>query len=216
MAAHAIPTIDVEPRNDLGSRPTRRLRDQGRLPVVIYGHQQEQMHGSVDYRQIVDAIRSGSHVVEVKCNGKAESCLVKDLQWNYLGNKVIHVDLARVDLSEKVTLAVPIEIVGNAPGLKEAGALLEHPVAELSISCRADQIPDVIQLDVSAMNVGDMIHAGEIKLPEGVELDDDPELLVAHIHVAKIKEEEVEEVTEEEGEPEVIGKGGEESDEAES
>lgn len=212
---HEIPKIKVESRSELGSRPTRRLRGSGRLPLVIYGHGQEPFHVSADYREITDALKTGSHVIEVNCDGQTEPCLVKDLQWNYLGNKLIHIDLARVNLSEKVTLAIGLKFKGDAPGLKEAGAILEHPVSELTIACRADGIPDVLELDVSGMNVGDMIHAGQVPMPEGVELVDDPELLVASLHVLAQKEEPEEEAAGDAAEPEVIGKSEDKEEEAE-
>ncbi len=216
MATSTIPTIAVQPRPRTGSRESQRLRKSGQLPVVIYGHGEQPVHGSVDYREFTDALRNGAHLVEVAYEGTTASCLVKDLQWNYLGNALVHADLTRVDLSEKVTVTVELLLKGEAPGLKEASTYMEHPVTELQIACRADSIPEHIEVDVSGLGVGDILYASALTLPEGVELVSDGDLVLAHVAVAAAVEEEAEEEEAAEVEPEVIGRKEEEEQEADA
>lgn len=214
MSSHAIPQVKVESRQRIGSRYAKRLRDAGRLPAVIYGHQQDPMHVSFNSKEVVTHLLNRAHLLQVSNNGSTESCLVKDVQWNYLGTQIIHIDLARVDLSETVEVEVALEIVGEAVGLKEAGALLSHPLSAIEIECRADQIPEVITLDVSALNVNESITAADLKLPAGVACTMDPETLLASISI-QAEEPEEEAVAEAgDGEPEIIGAKEKEDGEA--
>ena len=212
MATSTIPTVTIQPRSQTGSRESRRLREQGQLPVVIYGHGQDPVHGSVDYRTFTDLLHDGARLIEADTGGKGDSCLVKDVQWDFLGTTILHVDLNRVDLTESVTVTVELALKGEAPGLKEPGTYLEHPLTELDVTCRADSIPDQIDVDVSKLDVGGMIYASDLTMPPGVELASDGELLIAHVATVTVTEEEEEEAeAAAEGEPEVIGrKEGEE------
>jgi large subunit ribosomal protein L25 len=133
--------------------------------------------------------------------------LVRDVQWDHLGKEIIHLDFCRVDANERVTTTVPITITGSAPGLHEGG-MLELPVHTLSIECLVTQIPDAIRVDVSELHIGGMIHVRDLKLPEGVTVEDDADQVVAHLVLRKVEAEPapaaaVEGAT---AEPEVIGR----------
>lgn len=191
--ARKIPTIQAELRERIGSRYADRARRAGKLPAVIYGHKQAPTHITVDPEQLLTHLHEGAHVIEIKIGAVTENCLVRDLQWDYLGTDVIHVDMARVDLAEEVSLTVALTVRGqlDCPGLKTAGAFLEEDMTELPIRCLVADIPDSIVADISALEVGQALHAGDIALPQGVKLDCKPELLVASIHLAKAMEEPV-------------------------
>ncbi len=206
MTTTDIPRIQSQTRQQLGSRDAGKLREAGRLPAVIYGHKQDPEHLSLDRKEITNLLHHNAHLIEVETGSKTEPCLIKDVQWDHLGSQIIHVDLTRVDLTERVTLDVEIELTGEAVGLKEAGAYLEHPVTQLSIQCLASQIPESIKVDVSELGVGESIAVADLKLPEGVTVEDAPESVVAVIHKAA-EEEEPEEITATgEAEPELIRK----------
>ncbi len=202
--AHDTPTIEAQIRTKLGTNECRRLRKAGKLPAVVYGHQQDPVHISFDAKTINDLLHSHVRVLDVRTDdGKSEHCLVKELQWNHLGNKIVHLDMTRIDINERVTVEVELTFVGDAVGLKTAGAFMEHPATSLEIECLASQIPDAIKVDVSGMNVDEAISAAEVTLPEGMTLVSDGELVVASIAIAVAEPE-----PEEEGdgsEPEVIG-----------
>lgn len=211
-ATKEIPQVKVQARQQLGSRYAARLRKEGQLPAVIYGHKQDPVHVSVDYKEIHHHLHNNTHLLNAQLDGNSEPVLIRDVQWDHLGTTLIHIDLARVDLTERVTVEVPLQIVGDAPGLNEDGAILEHPVTQLEIEALVTEIPDAIIIDVSSLNVGDAITVADLKLPGNVTTALDPETVVAAVTV-------VEEVTETEpsdepAEPKVIGKE-EEPDQAE-
>lgn len=205
MASTNIPTIQVEVRTEVGTRSSTRLRDSGRMPAVIYGHRQEPVHISMDTQEITDLLHRNAHVMEVAFDSNREPCLVKNVQWNHLGSKIMHLDLTRVDLTEKVKTHVVLELTGEPVALKEAGTLLEHPYSEIEVECLAANIPDRISADISQIDLNQPLTVGDLELPEGVICTLTPETPLASI---TIMAEEVEpDVTPEaeEGEPEVIG-----------
>ena len=209
MATKELPRIAVEIRTELGSRHAARVRDAGRLPAVIYGHKQDPIHVSFDQKQFTDVLHQQAHLIEVVIDSTAESCLIKQVQWNHLGSQIQHVDLTRVDLKEHVTISVQLQLTGDAVGLKEAGSLLEHPLKEVDVECEAANIPASLRVDVGNLGVGQSITVGDIQLAEGIVMVTDLDTVIASIRVlAEEAEEEPPEAAE--GEPEVIGKEVEE------
>lgn len=209
------PTIVAEPRERTGSRYSQRLRKEGRLPAVMYGHKQNPMSISVNEIELLEIVKHGAHVLNVKINGSSQTCLVKDLQFGYLGDDVIHVDFARVDLDEEVQVNVHIKFVGKPVGAEKPGAVVTHDLTELEVSCKVNAIPDELRVDQSAMV--DMMTVADIKLPAGVRSTVPDDTPIAHISFVH-EETEGEAVTVEgEGpEPEVIGAKEREENEKEA
>ena len=170
-----IPKLPVDERPDLGTRAAIKLRRSGRLPLVIYGHKQDAIHVSADRKVLTDLLHQHTRLVEVSVGvgPQVEPCLVKEVQWDHLGSTILHVDLTRVDLNEKVSVEIELVLVGEPKGTKQAGAYLEHPVTRVEVECLATQIPENIRVDVSELDVGDSLAAGAISLPEGVDLVSD-------------------------------------------
>lgn len=178
--------LEVQSRSKIGSRYAKRERAAGRLPAVMYGHGQDPSHVTVDARSAVRYINGGERVFTVKQSGqKDETVILKDLQFDYLGTNIVHIDLARVSLDEKIESKVPVKLTGESVGLKKAGAILLHPTALVTVRCTVLALPDHVDVDVSALDVGHAISAAEIKLPSGVELASDPHDIVAAIQIAK-------------------------------
>lgn len=212
-AANQLPRIVVEARERLGSRYAARLRRGGRLPAVIYGHGKDPSHVSFNAKEVTELLHSHARIFEVAVADRVEPCLVKAVQWDHLGSHLVHLDLARVDLNERITINVELALVGEAPGLKEEGAILEHPVAEIEIECLAMQIPDRLTLDVSSLGTENVLTVADLKLPAGVTTTMDPETVLASISI--VREEVVAPAAGEGGaEPEVIGKKAEEEGDA--
>jgi len=203
MSTATQPTIKAQVRERTGTRYAARTRAQGKLPAVIYGHKKDPVHIAVDAKELTELLHHNAHLIDVDVAGKSEPCLVKDIQWDYLGRNLIHVDLARVDLSEEVQVEVEVELTGQAVGLKEVGALLEQSSNTIQVKCRADAIPERLTHDVSEMTVGDSLLVSGLTLPAGVTAVNDPDSLVAHLSVTKVQAEE-EEAVEGEEQPEVI------------
>jgi large subunit ribosomal protein L25 len=202
--SHDRPKLKNAARERTGSKYAKRLRAAGQLPAVVYGHGQAPDHISLEAEQFVDCLHHGAHLVELE--GKGETCLIKDVQYDYLGTSIIHVDLTRVDLSEEVEVSVPIVLKGEerCPGTKTADAILENPIVDLEVICRADAIPDEIVVDVSALQLNESITIADLKLPAGVRTERHAEDIVASVHVTAEEPEAGAEEGAAAAEPEVI------------
>ena len=155
--SHEVPVLDALPRERLGTRYAKRLRTKGQLPAVIYGHGSQPTPVSVDEKTMLSALRRGLHVFEVKVNGgTSETCLVKELQFGWMGDNVIHVDLTRVNLDEEVTVSVAINFIGVPDSAKRVGAVLTHDISELELRCKVRDIPESIRVDLTNM-AGDLM-----------------------------------------------------------
>lgn len=182
-------TLSAKKREKLGSRYANRVRQAGGLPAVMYGHGADPVAIVLDAKETVRFVKSGEKVFTVNLEGDRtpQTVLIKDIQFDYLGDTIIHVDFARVDLDELVEVTVPVRLVGEAEGLKSAGAVLLHPVSELDLRCKVTAIPERIDVDISALGIGQSIHVHEIKPPAGIEILTDGESVVATIHM-KVEE----------------------------
>jgi len=199
------PVLKGEIRERLGSRYAKRLREQGRLPVVVYGHGKETTAVSVDAKETIKHIEGGARVFQIDLGGKTETVLLRDVQFNYLGDDIVHCDLARVDLDEVTHAHVHVVLKGDAVGLKTAGTLLMHPVTELTVECKLKDLPNEIVVSVKDLEAGGIIHAGDITLPAGVKLLSDADSIVAQItHTAAEEESAEESEVSSDAEPEVI------------
>ena len=179
--------LKAEIRQGLGSKDAAKLRKKGQVPAVVYGHKKEPVSIALDAKSFTEGLHRGRRLVEVEIDKKNETMLVKDVQYDYLGTEVIHVDLMRVDVTEMVRVTIPIELKGTAKGAQEGGMVEVH-TGNIEVECRVTQIPDRITVSVKEMVLGDAIHAKDLKLPEGVKLISSPELLLATCHiVAEVK-----------------------------
>jgi large subunit ribosomal protein L25 len=204
---HETLTIEVATRERTGTRYAKRLRDAGRLPAVIYGRGSQPVHISLDCTETVNHLRDGVHVIDVRVDGgKVETCLIQELQFGHLGDDLVHVDFARVDLDQVVTVNVPVTLSGTAKGAKEDGAMLVVVRPQIEISCRVRDIPSEIKADITELT--EALTIGELDLPDGVTPTLDLEKHIAHI--AYLAQEEADtdaeatEVDADGSEPEVI------------
>jgi len=196
--------LKAESREQTGSKAAANIRKQGRIPAIIYGHKKETVPISLDTHNFVDGLHHGQRLMDVQIGKKKEKVIVKDLQYDYLGKDIIHIDLIRVDVTETVRVTVPIELKGTAKGTHEGGIVEEH-TNHLEVECRVTDIPETILVSVKDMDVGDALYARDVELGDSVKLVTDPStLLVTCILVAAAKS--TEELEEEvPAAPEVIG-----------
>ena len=202
------PQVKIELREKLGTRYAQRLRKNGRLPASIYGAGSDPVSVSVDEKEIITHLRHGSHVMELdNGDGSPATVLVKDLQFGYLGDNLIHIDFARVNLTQVVKVNAKLEIIGQPTQSSEIGAMLEIIRPEIEIECMVKDIPGSILVDLST--VEEVFTVGDLELPDGVKVMLDEARHIAHISFVKeeVVEEpvEVETVEGEESAPEVIG-----------
>lgn len=163
-----------------GSRSSRKLRAQGRIPAIVYGHKQAPATISIARDSIWQMLKTSTHLAELQLDGGAETVLVKDVQWDHLGKEVLHVDFARVSADETVDATVRLDLKGDAPGVAEGG-VLEHLLHSIHVVCLAIAIPDAIKVDIGDLHLGQAIHARDLTLPEGVKVKGDPDALVVHV-----------------------------------
>jgi large subunit ribosomal protein L25 len=208
-----IAILEAEGREAAGTRAARRLRRTGKLPAIIYGHGEAPETVAVPVRELANLVEHGTHLVELRVNGTPRQVLIKEVQFDHLGIEPVHVDFARVDLHERVTVSVPLEFRGTPAGVNEGG-LFDPSQVDLEIECLVTEIPDSIRVNVADLQVGDMLHVRELPLPPNVTAVTSPETIVCSVR-AKLTAEAAEaaEMEEAEAQPEIIGRKEKEEDE---
>lgn len=164
----------AEARADTGSRAARRLRRQGQIPAVLYGGGKDPMALRINenfLKRQLDNEAFYSHILAVKINGTQEQAVLKDLQRHPATGNILHLDLQRVRASESLYLNVPLHFIDEdqCPG-RRAGGVISHLMIEVEVTCLPKDLPEFIEVDMSALEMGQSIHLSELKLPGGVEL----------------------------------------------
>ena len=212
----AIVSFSATPRDTTGKGAARQLRGRGQVPAVIYGHDIKPQPLSLNARdldKLLSHIQAESTVIEVTVDGHTSKTLIREIQRHPIKRQILHVDFQALVAGEKVTVSIPIVLVGIPEGVRLEGAVLDQTLRELEIEVDPSSIPDHVELDVTNMVIGDSLHVSDIKLPEGVEIQDDPETSVAVVAAPRAVIEEtpaaeaVEGAPDAAAEPEVIGKG---------
>ncbi|MFT5050248.1 MAG: large subunit ribosomal protein L25 [Chlamydiales bacterium] len=202
-----ITVLKAKLRTALGSRSARKLRREGLIPASIpTDGEHEHVNVSLDERQFLATRRHHVHLYDIDVEGNVESALVRELQWDSMGDQITHVEFKRVQRGVKTETEVPIEVVGQP---KSGTVTLTH--SEIRVLVLPSLIPDSIEVRVGEMEAGTHVKASELVLPEGCELAVDGDLEVLVVAAERIVVEE-ESGDDEDGEPEVIdgkGDGGE-------
>lgn len=181
--SHHTPSVTAEQRERVGTRYSQRLRKAGRLPAVVYGHKQDPVSVSVDGKAMVQHLEHGNRVFELAIEGGVtETVLVRDLQFGYMGDNVVHIDFARVDLNEEVTVNVHLHFVGTPAEAMKPGAVVQTDHVEIPITTTVANIPEQIRVDLSTME-GSTLTAGEVELPADCVLAEDPGTSIVSISV---------------------------------
>jgi large subunit ribosomal protein L25 len=163
-----------------GTRAARKLRAQGRIPAIIYGHKQTPVPVSLPRESVWEMIKKSTRLAELQLSGGIETVLVREVQWDHLGKEIIHLDFTRVSADESIETEVRLDVRGTSPGVAEGG-VLEVLVHTVRVTCRANAIPDAIRVDVSNLHLDQAIHVRDLALPEGVTVDADPDQLLVHV-----------------------------------
>ncbi len=210
-------TLEVSRREHSGKGVARKLRQQGKIPAVVYGGHRESVAIEVDRKAVADLIQKSDHGVRsiflLKMAGTDQQrhAMIKEIQMDPITRKMTHIDFVRVVMDEVVRVTIPVHITGTAAGVK-TGGILDFQVRELHVECLPNAIPDSIDIDISPLEMHKYYRITDLKLPEGVKVLDDPERVV--VGVTHLRAEVVPEVAVPvEGEvpapaePEVIKKG---------
>jgi len=207
--AEQIPTVA---RSRGGKHSNRRLRYSGQTPAVLYGHGEASVCLSVPSDTLAAALRHGSRMVGLT-GAVNESAFIRDLQWDTYGTRVLHVDFTRISVDELVKVHLTVELRGQAPGVKEGGAV-EQLVHDVQIECPAGAIPEKLFVSINQLKLNDTIALSQLELPAKSKVFGDPETIVVQC-VIPVEKPDVEAGEAVEGEPEVIGAKKEEEEEEE-
>jgi len=205
-------TLNIHKREGRGTNKAQKLRKQGLVPGVLYGHKQETLSVSLSAHDLESAIRHGHRVVDLNLAGTREKAQICDLQWDHLGKEIVHVDFKRVSEDERIHITVRIEVKGVAPGIA-AGGILDQPLHTLTVECPVIKVPESIRVNVSELQLGQAIHVKDLTLPPDVKALADPEAIVVHVTSPALEPAPSEESAQ--AEPEVIGRKAAEEGEAE-
>jgi large subunit ribosomal protein L25 len=208
--------LKASERKNFSKSATRKIRREGLIPGVFYSKHNKTIHIDVSDRAINPLVfTSKTHLISLEIEGHDEyECIIKDIQFDPVTDKVIHFDLLGLTKGEKIKLEIPVQLVGSPVGVKEGG-IIQHVMHKIEVECLPRNIPEHIVIDISGLKLGDSIHLGDLTI-ENIEFTDPKESLVVQVTHAKIKEEvaPVAEVAgEEPKEPEVISKGKAEEEE---
>lgn len=167
-------------RSKLGTSSNRRLRASGFIPGNIYGHKQDPISVSFSAKETIALVRSTHRVVELELDGKFETAILRETQWDAFHKQLWHVDFMRVDANERVTADVDVVLRGTAAGVL-AGGVLEHALHMVHVDCLAINIPEAISIKVQGLQIGQVIHVKDLDIPEGVKVLNNPDAIVVRV-----------------------------------
>jgi large subunit ribosomal protein L25 len=208
--------LQAEVGRRAGSSDARRLRADGKIPAVVYGHGMDPISVSVDRRELRQALSGGAGmntILDLTVDGKVYPSLIKDIQRHPVKRSVQHIDFIQVNLNEEVVVSIPIHLEGESKDVSTNGGLVDLAMQELQVRTTPRNIPDSVTIDVSEMTMDTVIRVEDIPLPSGVAAEADADAPVVTVLVMRTT---VEDEGEEAAEAEAAEAGGDEGDSAES
>jgi len=183
-------TLTVEKREGRGGKKRlSELRGQSKIPAVVYGAGKPTLQVALSERELM-AARSkggGNAILRLKIGSATETVILKELQWHPVTDRPIHADFQRISLTEKIEARVPLHIVGEAPGVKLTGGLLQHELRALQVRALPADIPQAIDVDVSHLEINQQVLVKDLRAGPGLEVLEDPEHIVVHVTAAKLE-----------------------------
>ena len=198
--------IEVQKR-ELSNKKSfvKELRKQDGIPGIYYSHDsKESIPFTISQKILHEALKSDTQVYQITVGGKDRDVIIKSAQYHPVSDKMVHIDLYGVRMDQKVTVKIPIILIGQAEGIR-AGGILNQALTELEVSCLPSNIPQNVEVDISNLDIGDSIRIEQVSVPENVEIEGELDLLIASIVLpAKVEEpsEEIDELSELDGETE--------------
>lgn len=210
-------TVKGEKREQSGKGFARRLRQQGKVPVNVYGGGTESVSAAVELKDLAAVLRSETgpntlFSLDIEGVGPTD-VIFQDRQIDPLKGRLIHADLRRFAKGEKIEVSVPIHLIGEPVGIKEDGAVLDQHLREIKVVCEPKNIPEFFEVNVEHLELNQSVHVSDIKVGEGIEVHEEPETVIAN--VTQVREEELEPATESAGEPEIVGDNKDDNESAE-
>lgn len=181
-----IVSLKAQSRAGSGSRAALKVRRQGLVPGIVYGHKEPNIAVSVNAEELDRAIRvQHARVLDLLIDGKKETVLIRELQWDAFGRQMMHVDFARVSESDRVRVSVPVEL-RNSPKVT-GGGVLDQPYHTLHVECSPVKIPESIRIDITNLTLGHPIHVKELQVPEGVKVLEPAEAVVVQLKLPGVE-----------------------------
>ena len=208
--------VQAKLRDGRGKNDARRVRREGMVPITVYGGDAETVAAVAPLRELAAILRSESgrntiFTIDVEGVGVSE-VMFHDRQIDPVKGRLIHADLARLVKGQKIEVTVPLHLIGEPVGVREKQGVLEQIIREIQIRCEPREIPDVLEVDVSNLDVHDLLHASDIPVAENVEILTDADQVIATVGIVKEEVAATPAEGEEPAEPEVIGKGKKEDE----
>lgn len=206
--------VDAQKRTGKGSRAANRLRLEGLVPSNLYGHGQDSAMLTVSQEAVRSLVYSGHKLVELHCDGKVETALVREVQWDAGSKHITHIDFLRIDVNERVHVVVPVQLRGTAAGVL-LGGILEQPIHSLHLEASAADVPDSIVIKIEKLALGQAIHIRDLTdLPSGVTVKGSPDQIVVHVVAPRTEEIKPIEPGAAQAQPEVVAKKKKEGEES--
>ena len=182
--------LEVNKRDVDGKKGSKRVRREGNIPGVYYSHDSKvRIPFSIAQKELFEAQKSGSHIFNISVGDKKRNVIFKSVQYHPVTDDILHIDLYGVKMDEKITVKVSINLIGDAVGVKEEGGVLNSPTSEIEIACFPMDIIGSMEIDISALSLGDSMPVGDIKLDDKHELMSSPDAVVASVTHAMREEE---------------------------
>jgi large subunit ribosomal protein L25 len=213
-------SLSANPRQTTGKGAARQARFRGKVPAVIYGHGRETQPLELESKALEKALQGiepASTIIELAVDGKTVKTLIREIQRHPIRPDIIHVDFYEIHASEKVKLKIPVHLVGNPDGVRNAGGVLDQVTREVEIEVLPENIPERVELDVNALKIGDSLHVRDLSIPNAKILTD-ADLTIATVVPPRAEEvaTPTPETATEVAEPELIRKVREEEEEGEA
>lgn len=177
--------LNARLRDISGKGGARQLRASGMIPGVYYGHHEANIHFAVGEVELGRLLKKRHTILDLKIeNDDVRQCVIRSIQRDPVDSKFIHIDLLAVHKGEKITIAVPVKLTGLAIGVKESGGVLEHGLSELTIECDPVSIPEILEVDVTALGLGHSIHVKDLSFPD-IKIIEEESAMVAHVGTQK-------------------------------
>ena len=184
----ATANLSASARSTVGKGAARSLRREGRVPAVVYGHAREPQSLSIPTRELerlLDVIAAGSTVVELSIDGKPSRTLIREIQRHPFKKQILHVDFQELVAGEKITVSIPLVLVGTPEGVRLGGGILEQMMREIEVEVDPANIPNHIDVDVSNLIVGHSVHVSDLQIPAGVTVLAEPDAPIALVQVSR-------------------------------
>ncbi|SEO92913.1 LSU ribosomal protein L25P [Amphibacillus marinus] len=201
--------LEAKPRNDLKKSNTRRLRKEGLIPAIVYGHEKEPKSVTVNSIDLLKTVRDEGRnaIISLEVEGNSVDVMLHDYQVEPIMDKLIHADFYIVNMAQEMDVQVPLHLEGEAQGAKDGG-VLQQPLHELLVRAKPASIPEEIIINVTELNVGDSIMVADLKEGKGYEIVEDPNTTIVTITAPTLAEDLDAEPEDEDVEPELVDQKG--------